>query len=97
MNVGLLSVAREMKIAIEEYLLTYDEEGKFYYHLGIEAKHSPWTSTTHVYFAWEPTKNEIFNFLFVPEVDFNVKIEDIGHHFYILKYPSKIQIYFSPK
>jgi len=97
MNVGLLGVAREMEIAIKEYLLTYDKEGKFYYHFGIEVEHSPWASTAHVYFAWEPTKNEIFNFLFAPGVDFNVKIENIEHHFYILKYPSKIQIYFNPK
>ena len=98
MNIGLLGVAREMDIAIKEILVEYDGKGKFYRYFRIEVGHSPWAYTIHAYFALIPTKYEVFTGkMFASDIDFNVKIENIEHHFYILKYPSKIQLYFIPK
>jgi len=100
MNVGLLGVAREMEVAIEKILVAFDEEGKFYRYFRIVTG-SPWTawiSTGQAYFALIPTKDEVFTGkMFASDIRFNVKIEGIEHHFYILKYPSKIQLYFIPK
>jgi len=101
MNVSLLGVAREMKVAIEKILVAFDEEGKFYRYFRIVIGYSPWTSWTstgQAYFALIPTKDEVFTGkMFASDIDFNVKIENIEHHFYILRYPSKIQLYFNLK